>query len=101
MDPEKCCNSQKIKVRTPEEYEALMNRLKRIQGQIEGIKRMLENDAYCPDILVQSSAASAAMNSFSKALLTSHLKSCVIDQIRSGDNQVIEELVQVLGKLMK
>ena len=78
-----------------------MNRLCRIEGQIKGIKNMLENDAYCPDILIQVSAVNAALNSFNKVLLANHLKSCVIEDIRKGNNQVIDELVKTLQKLMK
>ena len=79
----------------------LCNRLSRIEGQIRGLKEMLEKDAYCPDILIQVSAATAALNSFSKELLASHIKTCVADNIRHGNDEVIDELVCVLQKLMK
>lgn len=95
-----CCSNKK-KERTPEEYKALMNRLNRIEGQIKGIKRMLENDAYCPDILIQVSAATAALNSFSKLLLANHIHTCVVDDIKEGKEGVVDELCNVLQKMMK
>lgn len=101
MENECCCCSKRKKERSPEEYKCLMNRLCRIEGQIKGIKNMLENDAYCPDILIQVSAVNAALNSFNKVLLANHLKSCVIEDIRKGNNLVIDELVKTLQKLMK
>ena len=101
MENECCCCSKRKKERSPEEYKCLMNRLCRIEGQIKGIKNMLENDAYCPDILIQVSAVNAALNSFNKVLLANHLKSCVIEDIRKGNNQVIDKLVKTLQKLMK
>jgi DNA-binding FrmR family transcriptional regulator len=78
-----------------------MNRLNRIEGQVRGIKRMLENDAYCPDILVQAAAVNAAVNSFNKELLASHIRSCVINDIREGKDETVDELVCTLQKLMK
>ena len=101
MENECCCCSKRKKERSPEEYKCLMNRLCRIEGQIKGIKNMLENDAYCPDILIQVSAVNAALNSFNKVLLANHLKSCVIEDIRKGNDQIIDELVKTLQKLMK
>lgn len=101
MGNECCCCSKRKKERSPEEYKCLMNRLCRIEGQIKGIKNMLENDAYCPDILIQVSAVNAALNSFNKVLLANHLKSCVIEDIRKGNDQVVDELVETLQKLMK
>ncbi|MCR5699240.1 MAG: metal-sensing transcriptional repressor [Treponemataceae bacterium] len=94
-----CCG--KTKKRTDEEFKSLMNRLNRVEGQIHGIKGMLENDAYCTDILVQVSAATAALNSFNKELLANHIKTCVTEHIKSGDDSVVDELVQTLQKLMK
>lgn len=96
---ESCCH--KTKVRSPEELKALTNRLSRIEGQVRGIKEMLQRDAYCPDILVQVSAVNAALSSFGKELLSSHIHTCVADGIRQGDEAVIDELVGVLQKLMK
>lgn len=96
---EQCCC--KTKVRSEEELKSLTHRLSRIEGQVRGIKEMLQRNAYCPDILVQVSAVNAALNSFSKELLSSHIHTCVADGIRQGDNEVIDELVGVLHKLMK
>ena len=98
-----CCNHQceachKHKERTPEEMKALINRLNRIEGQVRGIRGMVENSAYCPDILTQVAATSAALNA---ELLASHIRSCVADDIRAGHDEAIDELVQTLQKLMK
>lgn len=102
MDKEKCCHcSQRKKERSPEEYKKLIHRLNRIEGQIRGIRGMVENDAYCPDILVQSAAVNAAINAFNKELLASHIRSCVTQDIREGKDEVIDELVVTLQKLMK
>lgn len=96
-----CCCSQRKKERSPEEYAKLINRLNRIEGQIRGIRGMVENGAYCPDILVQSAAVNAAVNAFNKELLASHMRTCVADDIRQGKDEVIDELVVTLQKLMK
>ena len=101
ISEKKCCCSSKKKKRTPEEFKCMMNRLNRIEGQIKGIKKMLEEDAYCPDILIQVSAVNAALNSFNKCLLANHIHTCVADNIRNGKDEVIEELVTVLQKLMR
>lgn len=93
-----CCRH---KDRTPEEHKALLNRLSRIEGQVRGIRGMVENSAYCPDILTQVAATSAALNAFTKELLASHIRSCVADDIRAGHDEAIDELVQTLQKLMK
>ena len=97
MEP--CCH--KTKVRSQEELKSLTHRLSRIAGQVRGLKDMLQRDAYCPDILVQVSAVSAALNSFSKELLASHIRTCVADGVRQGDETVVDELVTVLQKVMK
>ena len=97
----KCCCGQKKKERSPEEFKKLIHRLNRIEGQIRGIRNMLENDAYCPDILIQSAAVNAAVNAFNKELLASHIRSCVANDIRAGHDEVIDELVATLQKLMK
>ncbi len=89
------------KARTAEEQKALMTRLKRVEGQIRGIERMVEEGAYCPDILVQVSAATSALNSFNKTLLACHIRSCVAEDIRAGKDDAIDELCGVLQKLMK
>ncbi|MDD5987003.1 MAG: metal-sensing transcriptional repressor [Eubacteriales bacterium] len=96
-----CCCSGRIKKRTEEEYKALIHRLNRVEGQIRGIRRMLENDAYCVDILGQVAAANAALNSFSRELLTNHIKTCVTEDIREGSEEKVDELVKVLRKMMK
>lgn len=94
-----CCH--KMKKRSEKEYRTLMNRLNRIEGQVRGVKKMLEEDAYCTDILVQVSAVNAALNSFNKVLLAEHIRSCVADDIRAGKDETIDELVETLQKLMK
>ncbi len=91
----------RTKKRSEKEYRDLMNRLKRIEGQVRGIEGMLERGAYCPDILIQVSAVNSALNSFNKVLLANHIRSCVADDIRTGQDGTIEELVDVLQKLMK
>ncbi len=97
----KCPDCRRIKERSEKEYKLLINRLNRIEGQIRGIKGMVERNAYCPDILIQVAAANAALNAFNKELLTNHIKTCVADDIRSGKDETIDELVAVLQKLMK
>lgn len=102
MEKEKCCHcSQRKKERSPEEYKKLIHRLNRIEGQIRGIKGMVENNAYCPDILIQSAAVNAAINAFNKELLANHIRTCVADDIRNGKDEAIAELVVTLQKLMK
>ena len=99
MDKESCCC--KTTERGEEERKKLVNRLNRIEGQIRGLRAMVERDAYCPDILVQSAAVNAAVNSFNKDLIASHIRSCVVRDIREGNEEVIAELVETLQKLMK
>lgn len=94
-----CCHTSKY--RSDKEYKDLMNRLSRIEGQVRGIKGMLEKDAYCPEILVQVSAVNAALNSFNKVLLANHIRTCVADDIRDGKDETVDELVKVLQKLMR
>ena len=98
---EHCCHCEKTKIRSEEELKSLTNRLSRIEGQVRGLKDMLQNDAYCPDILVQVSAVTSALNSFGKELLSSHIRTCVADGIRQGDEDVVDELVTLLQKMMK
>lgn len=93
--------AQRKKERSPEEYKRLIHRLNRIEGQIRGIRTMVENGAYCPDILVQSAAVNAAVNAFNKELLASHVRTCVAQDIREGREETIDELVSTLQKLMK
>ncbi len=94
-----CCH--KTTERSEEEYKKLKNRLSRIEGQIRGMKGMLEKDAYCPDILIQSAAVSAAINAFNRELMANHIKNCVAKDIREGRDETIHELVYTLEKLMK
>lgn len=93
--------SGKRKEREEAEKKDLMNRLKRIEGQVRGVEGMLENGVYCTDILVQVSAITSALNSFNKVLLGNHVKTCVAQNIRSGNDEVIDELVTTLQKLMR
>ena len=96
-----CCHCDKKRVRTDEELKRLSNRLCRIEGQVRGLREMLNKDVYCPDILVQVSAVNAALISFSRELLSEHLRTCVVEGIRQGDDAVIDELMAVLQRLMK
>ena len=99
MEDNCCCH--KTKERSEEEYRALCNRLSRIEGQIRGLRRMLDEKAYCPDILAQTAAAKAALDAFSRELLSSHIRSCVVDDVRAGKDEVIDELLLTLQKLMR
>ena len=105
MDDEKktcCCGcSQRKKERTPEEYTRLIHRLNRIEGQIRGIRGMVEKDVYCADILVQVAAANSALNAFSRELLSQHVRTCVADDLRAGSDEKLDELLKLLPKLMK
>ena len=96
---EKC--DVRHKDRTEEEKKKLVNRLKKAEGQIRGIQKMVEEDSYCPDILIQVSAVTNALNSFNKELLACHIKSCVKEDIKAGNDETINELVEVLLKVMK
>ena len=97
---EQCC-CHKTKHRSEEEYKTLINRLSRIEGQVRGVRKMVENDAYCVDILTQVSAIQAALNAFNRELLSNHIRTCVMDDIRNGNDAIVDELVQTLQKLMK
>ena len=99
MDKECCC--AKTKIREDNEYKDLINRLNRIEGQVRGVKKMIENDAYCTDVLIQVSAITAALNSFNKILLSNHISTCVADNIKAGNMEVVDELVTTIQKLMK
>lgn len=94
-----CCH--RTKERTEAEYKSLVHRLNRIEGQIRGIRGMLEKSAYCPDILAQAAAANAALNAFSRELLAQHLRTCVVQDIRQGKDETIDELMDTLRKLMR
>ena len=100
-----CCCAEKsgrTKQRDEKEYKDLMNRLKRVEGQVRGVEKMLEDGAYCPDIMVQVSAINCALNSFNKVLLSSHMKSCVVEDIQAGKgDEAIDELAALLQKVMK
>ena len=96
-----CCHTNKTKERAEKEYKDLINRLNRIEGQVRGIKKMVENGTYCTDILIQVSAVNAALNSFNKVLLGNHIRTCVAEDIRQGKEETIEELVTTLQKLMR
>ena len=100
MEQNKCC-CEKSTVRTEEDKKKLMNRLKRIEGQIRGIQTLLENDAYCNDILIQSAAANAAINAFNKEILSRHIHTCVVRDIKDGKLDVVDELTATVQKLMK
>lgn len=95
-----CCQSR-TKNRSNEEIKALIHRLNRIAGQVQGLKGMIERNAYCTDILVQSSAVSAAVNAFNRELLAAHIRTCVAQDIRDGRDETIDDLVSTLQKLMK
>ena len=95
------CDCHKTRKRSGEELKLLCNRLSRIEGQVRGLREMLNKDVYCPDILVQVSAVNAALNSFSRELLSEHIHTCVADGLRRGEDEVVDELVGVLQKLMK
>ena len=101
-----CCgqdeNGRKThKPRTPEQVKSLVTRLNRIDGQILGIKKMIEENRYCPDVLMQVSAVQSSLNSFNKELLATHIKTCVVDDIRDGKEEAVDELCELLKKTMK
>ena len=100
MEHQECC-CHKTKNRSEEEYKSLINRLNRIEGQVRGIRGMVERGAYCTDILVQSAAVTAAVNAFNRELLANHIRTCVANDISDGKDEVIDELVTTLQKLMK
>lgn len=95
------CLCDRKKHRNEDEYKDLINRLNRIEGQVRGVRKMVENDCYCPDIINQVSAISAALNSFNKELLENHIKTCVVENINSDNPDSITELVKLMHKLMR
>ena len=95
------CKNHKIKIRDDKEFKSLINRLNRIEGQVRGIKGMVEDNAYCTDILIQASAVNAAVNAFCSELLSNHIKTCVTEDIRNGSTETVDELLTTLKKLMK
>lgn len=101
MHENECCACMRKKERGEEEKRALINRLSRIEGQIRGIRAMVEKDAYCPDVLTQASAAAAALNGFAKALLSEHIRTCVAEDVRQGNDETLDELLNTIQKWMK
>ena len=99
---ETCCPAcEKQTERSEEQKKKLLNRLSRLEGQVRGVRKMVENDAYCNDVLVQTAAISAAVNAFSREVLRSHLKSCVIRDIREGRDEVADERMETLERMMR
>ena len=100
-----CCNCcgdcERKKVRNEKEYKDLIHRLKRIEGQVRGVQEMVEQERYCVDILTQVSAIQSALNSFNRVLLTNHIKTCVVEDIREGNEEAVDELCKTIQKLMK
>ena len=101
MENKKCCCADKHTMRTKEQKRALLNRLKRIEGQVRGIMAMIERDAYCNDVLTQSAAVNAAIGAFNREVLASHIHTCVVRDIREGKDEVTDELIETIKKLMK
>lgn len=101
MEELNCCCTHKTKERSEEELRSLYNRLSRIEGQIRGIRGMVEKDAYCTDILTQVAAVNAALNAFSREVLSTHVKTCVMEDLKAGKEETVDELVATLQKLMK
>jgi len=98
---ENCCCSDKKTLRTEEQKKKLLNRLSRIEGQVRGVRKMIESDAYCNDVLTQSAAIAAAVNAFNREVLRAHVHSCVVRDIRAGDDAVADELIDTLERLMR
>ena len=96
-----CCCQHKKKIRPEEEYKDLIHRLNRIEGQVRGIRGMVEKNAYCTDIMVQVAAVNAALNAFNRELLATHIRTCVAEDIRQGKDEVVDDLIATLQKLMK
>ena len=101
MEEQGCKCLNRTKERSEAEYKSLINRLSRIEGQVRGLRGMIERDAYCTDILVQSSAVTAALNAFNRELLSNHIRTCVVQDIREGNDEVIDDLLTTLQKMMK
>ena len=100
MESKPCCSLHKKTERESENKKQLINRLNRIEGQVRGIKKMLEEDAYCTDILTQSAAVTSALNAFNRQLLEEHIKGCVVRDIGNGEYEVIDELMDIIKRLM-
>ena len=101
MNTDMTCPCHKTKHRTEEEIRALQNRLSRIEGQVRGVRGMVERDAYCVDILTQVTAINAALNAFSRELLANHVRTCVATDLKEGRDEVVEELLETIQKMMK
>ena len=99
---EACCPAcEKRTERSEEQKKKLLNRLSRLEGQVRGVKKMIESDAYCNDVLIQTAAISAAVNALSREVLRAHLNSCVIRDIRAGRDEVADELMETLERIMR
>ena len=97
-----CCGmGERRKTRSPEEIRALTNRLNRIEGQVRGIRAMLERGAYCPDILTQTAAVRSALDAFAREVLSGHIRTCVVEDIRGEKDDAVDELLRLLQKLMR
>ena len=101
MNTDMTCPCQKTKHRTDEEIRALQNRLSRIEGQVRGIRGMVERDAYCVDILTQVAAVTAALNAFNRELLANHIRTCVATDLKDGKDEVVKELLETIQKMMR
>lgn len=103
VDIDSCCSSDEDRKshHSDKVKSNLVTRLNRIEGQIRGIKRLIENDTYCDDVITQISATQSAMNSVAKILLEGHMKSCVLERIQEGDTEVLDEVLVTIQKLMK
>ena len=101
MNTDTSCPCQRTKHRTEEEVRALQNRLSRIEGQVRGIRGMVEKGAYCVDILTQIAAVTAALNAVNRELLASHIRTCVVDDLKEGKEETVEELLETIQKMMK
>ena len=101
INMEKQCHCHETKIRDEAEVKKLLNRLNRIEGQIRGLKKMVENDAYCPDILIQAAAAGAGLNAFNKELLSAHIHTCVVTDIKEGREDTVDELVDTIQRMMR
>ena len=101
MEQRTCDCTVKTKERSEKEYKDLINRLSRVEGQVRGLKRMVEENIYCPDIMIQVAAVKAALDSFNMELLSNHIRTCVTQDIRNGDGSSVEELVETVKKIMR
>ena len=101
MEKDMCCCSDKQKHRTAEEQKALIHRLNRIEGQIRGIRGMIEKNACCTDVMVQAAAASAALRAFTRELIANHIRNCVVEDVRKGNDTEVNELIDNLLKMIR